>query len=99
MRRQSQAWRQVNRRKWETVRRIALDRDGWKCKRCGRRGRLDVHHIEGIAEGGDVYDLDNLETLCRPCHFSHNRAEGLKRQATLTPMQAKWRRMVDEMME
>jgi 5-methylcytosine-specific restriction endonuclease McrA len=27
-----------------------------------------VHHIVGINQGGEPYDLDNLESLCTPCH-------------------------------
>lgn len=71
-----------DRKRWELVRREALDRDGWRCqqlradgKRCGRAGRLEVDHIRPLAQGGAEYDLGNLQTLCRSCHIEKTRAE------------------------
>lgn len=95
---QSKYWRKVNRRKWEAVRRKALDRDGWRCRRCGKAGRLEVHHVKALRDGGAVYELQNLETLCRACHFAQNRSEGLQRAAEKYPQQAAWDRLVDEML-
>jgi len=57
-------------RTWERVRRAALDRDGWRCVKCGRAGRLEVDHIIPLYQGGAPVDLDNLQTLCRPCHLA-----------------------------
>jgi HNH endonuclease. len=37
-----------------------------------KEGR-DVDHIQPIRLGGEVYDLDNLQTLCKSCH---NRKSG-----------------------
>ena len=59
----------LNRARWGSVRRRTLHRDGWRCQQCGAAGRLEVHHLVPLAEGGAPYDLDNLQTLCRPCHF------------------------------
>ena len=48
-----------------------LDRDGHKCLSCGARPgdgrRLQVHHTQPVAEGGDNAP-GNLETLCDDCH-------------------------------
>ena len=53
-----------------------LDRDAWACVKCGKAGRLEVDHRVPLKEGGAVYDLDNLQTLCRsPCHFDKSQAE------------------------
>ena len=52
------------------MRRLVLDRDGWRCSSCGRAGRLECHHKKALADGGAPYDLDNLETKCRRCHFA-----------------------------
>ena len=40
-------------------------------ERCLRPGRLEVHHVIPLADGGatDPYDLANLRTLCRDCHI------------------------------
>ena len=55
---------------WARMRRRALDRDGWRCVLCGEPGRLEVDHIQPIAEGGAALALDNLRTLCRGCHVA-----------------------------
>lgn len=34
---------------------------------CGTDG-LQADHIVPIADGGDEFDLDNVRTLCVPCH-------------------------------
>src|SRR5271163_1013143 len=56
-----------------------LQRDGWRCQRCGGSKDLQVHHIQprGLL-GGDVEE--NLITLCSGCHREiHLRAETLAR--------------------
>ena len=55
--------------RWYRIRRAVLDRDGWKCSECGRRGRLEVHHVKAIADGGSN-DLENLRSLCLDCHIA-----------------------------
>ena len=59
--------------RWRRLRLAILERDGWRCKRCGRAGMLEVHHRKAIAEGGDASDPANLETICRGCHIQHHR--------------------------
>jgi 5-methylcytosine-specific restriction endonuclease McrA len=54
--------------KWRAARVEALDRDNHTCQGCGETNKLVVHHIIPIADNGPKYDLDNLVTLCRPCH-------------------------------
>ena len=65
--------RALDRRRWKLTRRAVLERDGWRCTRCGRAGRLEVHHKVRLVDGGDEYDPDGCETLCRPCHFDRHR--------------------------
>lgn len=61
-------------RRWAAVRAEALRRDGWRCTRCGKAGRLEVHHIRPVVRGGAHYDLENLASVCRDCHrFLHRR--------------------------
>ena len=47
------------------------------CVRCKKNGLItpgkDVDHITPIRLGGEIYDYDNLQTLCKPCH---NRKSG-----------------------
>lgn len=51
---------------WKQVRLQALRRDDWTCVYCGFRAMkfMQVNHIG--AE--DNHELDNLETICKPCH-------------------------------
>ena len=74
-------------RRWRWVRRVVLDRDGWKCTKCGRVGRLEVHHRQSIRRtDADPFDPDGCETLCRVCHFrAHDKARKLD-----VPGRAEW---------
>lgn len=63
----------LSRPRWAAARLLALERDDWKCQRCGRRGRMEVHHKVALADGGEPYELSNLETLCRSCHIEQER--------------------------
>ncbi len=42
------------------------------CEQCEARGIMRdavlVHHVRPILEGGDRFDDDNLQSLCRECH-------------------------------
>lgn len=45
-------------------------RDGYRCRYCGRSGRfadLEIDHIKPISKGGKS-TYDNLQTLCRRCN-------------------------------
>lgn len=64
----------LNRRAWMRIRRRVLHRDGWRCQKCGRAGKLEVHHRKPVERGGG-HSLDNLEALCRGCHINHHRAD------------------------
>ncbi|AFZ71605.1 HNH endonuclease [Natronobacterium gregoryi] len=53
---------------WEELRQQTLRRDGYTCTRCGADGRtLQAHHVVPRSQGGPD-ELENLLTLCRPCH-------------------------------
>ena len=65
----------VDRKRWAVIRRRVFDRDGWRCRNCGRSGRLECDHIRPVKWGGAVYDMANLQTLCRECHIAKTRAE------------------------
>jgi len=49
------------------MRKKVLARDGHRCRCCGRRGRLTVHHKEFRSEGGPTR-LSNLLSVCLLCH-------------------------------
>lgn len=46
-----------------------LHRDRDRCLDCGSTGYLIVHHIDESRKTGHLNNqLDNLVTLCKPCH-------------------------------
>jgi len=59
---------------WARIRARILDRDDYRCVRCGRRGDLEVDHIIGREHGRDD-SAENLQTLCRGCHIQKTRDE------------------------
>ena len=64
----------LGRMEWRRLRRMALERDGYACRQCGARGRLECDHIQPVEEGG-ADDLANIQVLCRDCHIAKTRAE------------------------
>ena len=82
----------LDRPRWARVRRAVLDRDGWRCRSCGGPGALEVDHVVPLDRGGDPYDLDNLQALCRGCHICKTRAENTRPD----PERDAWRRLVAE---
>ena len=70
------SWRRGERpkkTKWTKVRLLALDRDGWKCTACGKKGKLEVHHRISIDRAPDkMYELSNLQAKCRDCHIKQH---------------------------
>ena len=68
-----------NKRSWPGVKYLVHVRDDWTCRECGVRypnNRTLLHgdHIVPIADGGDELDLDNVRTLCVPCHKAVTKA-------------------------
>ena len=79
----------VDPRRWRLLRRRILERDGWRCRACGRAaGRFEVDHVQSIHAGGEWWDESNLQLLCRPCHFRKSAAEIAN---PLPPDVAAWR--------
>ena len=79
---------------WAATRKAVFERDGWRCVKCNRAGRLECDHIDRDWRG-DPYDPANLKTLCRPCHIEKTRRENRREP---TPAEAEWRAMVDALM-
>ena len=56
----------TNPRRWAVVRRTVLDRDGWRCVKCGKAGRLEVDHIVPVQHSADAWwppDVEGLQAL------------------------------------
>ena len=48
-----------------------LERDGWRCQKCGSLENLQVHHNTKRSQLGND-SLDNLVTLCAHCHMGEH---------------------------
>ncbi len=53
---------------WKFVRGLALERDEYKCRLCGIREGLQVHHANYDHRGQEDQYLNDLVTLCGNCH-------------------------------
>lgn len=74
--------RKLTGRPWRRLREQVMNRDGWLCQACKRKGRLteatEVDHILCLAKQGDD-SLKNLEAICGPCHEAKTLADsGIK---------------------
>jgi 5-methylcytosine-specific restriction endonuclease McrA len=57
---------------YDRLRIRVLERDRWKCQRCGSSVNLQVHHLQYRGRlGPDA--LDNLISLCADCHYQEHR--------------------------
>ena len=52
---------------YKTLCKSILQRDNWKCRSCGMRSALNVHHIQFRSQQGPDKSW-NLITLCQACH-------------------------------
>lgn len=73
----------MNKKDWRTVKAFGwgfacLERDKYKCVKCGSVKNIVVHHIDGSRRLGVKNmnnELSNLQTLCRKCHaVAHNQS-------------------------
>jgi 5-methylcytosine-specific restriction endonuclease McrA len=48
-----------------------MERDGWRCQKCGSLKDLQVHHQTYRSRQGDD-SLANLVTLCAYCHMEEH---------------------------
>ena len=58
---------------WQEIRRKVKIRDEHKCRCCGSKRGLDVHHITYYVNGKSIrgLELENMKwmiTVCRDCH-------------------------------
>lgn len=62
---------------WAMNRRMCFERDGHRCRGCGRRDSLQAHHISyaNLAAENLRLELDDLTALCPKCHAAiHGKA-------------------------
>ena len=52
---------------WKELRRKVLERDNYTCVICGKPAE-EVDHIAPVSMGGAMFDMNNLQSLCKQCH-------------------------------
>lgn len=67
-------------KQWQKLRLVALQRDNYLCQDCLKEKKIanaeHVHHIDEVKDNWKRrFDIDNLVSLCQPCH---NRRHGGK---------------------
>lgn len=63
----------------DATKRMAWERDGGQCKKCGSEENIEYDHVHPVSKGGNS-EIDNIQLLCRPCNRS-------KRVSVATPAQ------------
>ena len=63
----------AHKRGWTAIRARAIRAAGRRCSRCGRPGKLEVHHPIPLSKGGDHGQA--LEVVCRVCHLQRHRPD------------------------
>lgn len=70
-------------REWDKLRAQALGRDKYLCQPCLQTNRVtpatQVDHKQARAAGG-TDDLDNLQSICGPCHDAKTAKEAAQAQ-------------------
>ena len=97
----SKKHRKIDRKRWAITRRRVFERDGYRCRSCGRAGRLECDHIVPLhlrPDDENPYDIAGLQSLCRGCHLEKTRREVREIAARNYPQAAAWRKAVDELM-
>jgi len=57
----------TSKRSWRKARDVYL-RQYPICENCGVKESYVIHHIKPVDEGGDIWDPNNWQALCRECH-------------------------------
>lgn len=62
--------------RWQRKRLCVMDRDGFRCRDCGREDRtLNVHHCHYMRGGPWETPDELLLTLCEECHVKRGKIE------------------------
>ena len=85
-------------KRWQATRRRVFERDGWRCRSCGKAARLEADHIIRLEDepGLDPYDETNIQALCRGCHIAKTAEENRR---PMTAEEAAWRAFVEELLQ
>lgn len=74
------------------TKRQALERAKFRCESCGKRGRLEIHHILPIYIATQVYQelphavlsvVENAACLCPDCHNKEHQGDWVNRDYSM----------------
>jgi len=72
-------WLELNREVRPEFRRLVMERDGYKCIKCGSTEELHCHHIiPTMVEPLLSTDIDNCIILCKNCHIEVHKKDGCR---------------------
>ena len=81
--------------RWARVRRSALERDNYQCRKCGRGGRMQVDHVRPLHLGGAWYDLGKpSQALCYTCHKAKTSRREIKVRPDRPGYREKWAELI-----
>lgn len=63
----------LNSPKWAQIRENIINRDGGACRLCGKKEKLQVHHLRGRYRFHEENHSEDLITLCDACHQTVHR--------------------------
>ena len=71
------------RKAWRRCRAAYIATQGGRCEQCNAEPEdprdLHVDHITPLSLGGEAFDHDNLQVLCRSCHSRKSLTDGTSR--------------------
>ena len=73
------SWLELSREVQPELRKLVLERDGYKCVKCGSDGPLHCHHIYPVSTNPlESADVDNCIILCYNCHKLVHQKDGCR---------------------
>lgn len=59
--------------RWKALRSKIFRERGEQCEVCFSIGEVQLHHRVPVSLGGEIWNPDNLEIVCRTCHLERHR--------------------------
>lgn len=86
-------------RRWQVLRQIVLERDGWACVDCGQtRGRLEIDHEKPVRTHPELaFDPANCAVRCSSCHTKKTRIECGHAPPVKSPERDAWAQAVADL--
>lgn len=70
---------------WTAIRDASLARDGYRCRGCDSPQALEVHHRKYVRPFERGSEIEELVTLCHPCHRAVHVVKDLRNDIQRVP--------------